>query len=231
MAAFASGDASISARRHAAERLLRLGKGVQVECGDISTSQEDLLAGTPFLSGGGEEPEEVFSTPPLTHAPQSQGQGEEQGEDDITMCTLPFTQPPSPSSPPPSSERAASKPRKPRVCIRKVRGARIRTPTPSPDGRRGTSGGGGSAHDSHRPYSPHRIRGHPRACSPTRHLLIAAAYFATEHVVEDFGSPFAEDNESGVARDAAVPGGQKTEALSVRLLRGNDQFVPIYLLV
>ncbi|RLN36477.1 uncharacterized protein C2845_PM03G33450 [Panicum miliaceum] len=43
---------------------------------------------------------------------------------------------PSPSSPSiPSSEDQAlsvSKPRKPRVCTRKVRGARIRTPTPSP---------------------------------------------------------------------------------------------------
>ncbi|CAN6166793.1 unnamed protein product [Urochloa humidicola] len=150
MAAFVpgSGSASSSARdadADAAERVSRLGKEMELECGDISASQEDLLARAPFLGGGGgEEEAEVFSTPPLTQGQQSQqsqqqGQGEEEEEDAITMCSLPFTHP-SPSSPPsiPSSEDnedqalTISKPRKPRVCTRKVRGARIRTPTPSP---------------------------------------------------------------------------------------------------
>ena len=51
----------------------------------------------------------------------------------LTMCSLPFTQPrPSPrllpSLPPPT----ATNPRwKPRVCTRKVRGAKISTPTPT----------------------------------------------------------------------------------------------------
>ncbi|CAL5088575.1 unnamed protein product [Urochloa decumbens] len=156
MAAFVpgsgSGSASAPARdanADAAERVSRLGKEVELECGDISASQEDVLARAPFLGGGGEgeeEEAEVFSTPPLTQGQQSQqsqqqGQGvEEEEEDAITMCSLPFTHP-SPSSPSsiPSSEDnedralAVSKPRKPRVCTRKVRGARIRTPTPSPN--------------------------------------------------------------------------------------------------
>ncbi|KAF8648019.1 hypothetical protein HU200_065054 [Digitaria exilis] len=138
MAAFASGSGSgpTSARdADAAERVMRLGKEVELECGDISASQEDLLARAPFLGGGGggEEDAEVFSTPPLT-----QGQGEGEEEDVITMCSLPFTQPsPLPASPPLTSpedkeDQAESRPRKPRVCTRKVRGARIRTPTPSP---------------------------------------------------------------------------------------------------
>ncbi|TKW08285.1 hypothetical protein SEVIR_6G019700v4 [Setaria viridis] len=138
-----SGAASApDAAAAAAERVLRLGKEVEVECGDISASQEDLLARAPFLGGGGgEEEAEVFSTPPLTQGQQSQqDQGvQEEEEDAITMCSLPFTQP-SPSSPfVPSSEDkedqalVVSKPRKPRVCTRKVRGARIRTPTPSPN--------------------------------------------------------------------------------------------------
>jgi len=102
--------------------------------------------------GGGEEEAEVSSTSLLTQDQQSQqGQGVEEEEDAITMCTLPFTQP-SPSSPSiPSSEDkedqelSVSKPRKPRVCTRKVRGARIRTPTPSPSpspDNRGTSSTG-----------------------------------------------------------------------------------------
>jgi len=157
-AAFASGSGSGSSARDAdadaAERVSRLGKEVELECGDISASQEDLLARAPFLGGGGgeeEEEAEVFSTPPLTQDQQGQqGQGVEEEEDAITMCTLPFTQP-SPSSPSiPSSEDkedqelSVSKPRKPRVCTRKVRGARIRTPTPSPSpspDNRGTSTG------------------------------------------------------------------------------------------
>ncbi|KAM0889061.1 hypothetical protein ACQ4PT_027945 [Festuca glaucescens] len=72
------------------------------------------------------------------------------------MCTLPFTPTPSKSPAPRSVEAALAPPpsqpqtptplssddgddappanprRKPRVCIRKVRGARISTPTPSP---------------------------------------------------------------------------------------------------
>ncbi|KAF8688748.1 hypothetical protein HU200_042227 [Digitaria exilis] len=138
MAAFASGSGSgpTSARdADAAERVMRLGKEVELECGDISASQEDLLARAPFLGGGGggEEDAEVFSTPPLT-----QGQGEGEEEDVITMCSLPFTQPsplpasPSLTSPEDKEDQAESRPRKPRVCTRKVRGARIRTPTPSP---------------------------------------------------------------------------------------------------
>ncbi|OEL20601.1 hypothetical protein BAE44_0018381 [Dichanthelium oligosanthes] len=152
MAAFASGSgaASTSARdadADVAERVLRLGREVELECGDISSSQEDLLARAPFLGGGGggdeeEEEAEVFSTPTLTQGQQSQqsqqDQGVEEEEDAITMCSLPFTQPSPSSLSIPSSEDkedqalAISKPRKPRVCTRKVRGARIRTPTPSP---------------------------------------------------------------------------------------------------
>ncbi|PUZ70539.1 hypothetical protein GQ55_2G240000 [Panicum hallii var. hallii] len=160
-AAFASGSGSGTASARdadadAADRVSRLGKEVEVECGDISASQEDLLARAPFLGGGGggEEEAEVFSTPPLTQGQQSQqsqqDQGVEEEEDAITMCSLPFTQP-SPSSPYiPSSEDkedqalSVSKPRKPRVCTRKVRGVRIRTPTPSPSpspDNRGTSTG------------------------------------------------------------------------------------------
>ncbi|TKW32922.1 hypothetical protein SEVIR_2G198500v4 [Setaria viridis] len=149
MAAFASGPGSgaasapdAAAAAAAAERVLRLGKEVEVECGDISASQEDLLARAPFLGGGGgEEEAEVFSTPPLTQGQQGQqsqqGQGvQEEEEDAITMCSLPFTQlsPSVPSSEDKEDQAlAVSKPRKPRVCTRKVRGARIRTPTPSPN--------------------------------------------------------------------------------------------------
>ncbi|PWZ44189.1 hypothetical protein Zm00014a_017283 [Zea mays] len=79
----------------------------------ISASQEDLLARAPFITFNPEEDEEeeaeVSSTPPLTHqAPQRQG------EEGIAMCSMPFTQPPSPSpapSPPlgsPSRERFPS---------------------------------------------------------------------------------------------------------------------------
>lgn len=78
----------------------------------ISASQEDLLARAPFITFDPEEEEEeaeVSSTPPLTHqAPQRQG------EEGIAMCSMPFTQPPSPSpapSPPlgsPSRERFPS---------------------------------------------------------------------------------------------------------------------------
>lgn len=127
--------ASVPDPASASERLSRLLKAVELECGgDISASQEGLLARAPFLGGGVEEPE-VFSTPPLTHP---------QEEDVVTMCSVPFTQPspsPAPSSPD-SEELRPSKPRKPRVCTRKVRGARIRTPTPSPEPPRPSSGGG-----------------------------------------------------------------------------------------
>jgi len=157
-AAFASGSGSGSSARDAdadadaAERVSRLGKEVELECGDISASQEDLLARAPFLGGGGgEEEAEVFSTPPLTQ--DQQGQGVEEEEDVITMCSLPFTQHSPSSHSIPSSESedmedqalSVSKPRKPRVCTRKVRGARIRTPTPSPSpspDNRGTSSTG-----------------------------------------------------------------------------------------
>ncbi|KAJ1253490.1 hypothetical protein BS78_K249700 [Paspalum vaginatum] len=164
----------------AAERLSPLGKVVEMDCGDITSSQEELLARAPFLGGGGEEEEpEVFSTPPLTHG-HHQGQGDEGGDDKegdvITMCSLPFTQTQTQPSPSPSPPDEVVRPRKPRVCIRKVRGARIRTPTPSPDGRR--AGGcrpalQGRAHDPHASCSPHRSRGHPHACPPARHLLIS----------------------------------------------------------
>ncbi|KAL6636721.1 hypothetical protein ACP70R_024293 [Stipagrostis hirtigluma subsp. patula] len=121
------------------ERTASLGKA-ELECGDISASQEDLLARSSFLGGGGdtaEEEAEVFSTPPLTHQDQpqqGQGQGEEEEEDAITMCTLPSTQPSPPPPPPPADEddKAVEHPRhstpqKRRVCTRKVRGARTST--------------------------------------------------------------------------------------------------------
>ncbi|BAF11277.1 Os03g0213500 [Oryza sativa Japonica Group] len=115
---------------------------VVLECGDISASQEELLAHSSFLNGGDDG--EVFSTPPTTQ------------EDAITMCTLPFTQSQSPAPAPLPSPAAVSRTtpgcsssednrddemsdivkqrRRPRVCTRKVRwGAKIRTPTPSPD--------------------------------------------------------------------------------------------------
>ncbi|KAL6645344.1 hypothetical protein ACP70R_016952 [Stipagrostis hirtigluma subsp. patula] len=101
---------------------------VELECGDISASQEELLAGSSFLGGGGgEEEAEVFSTPPLTQ--EDQQQQEEEDEDAMSMRSLPTSQP-SPWADAPKSK--LSTPRKPRVCTRKVRGARIRTPTPSP---------------------------------------------------------------------------------------------------
>lgn len=111
---------------------------VALECGDISASQEDILANSSFLGAGNapsasasasqaredEEEEEVFATPP-DHTQQ----------DPITMCSLPFTptpsQPQSPS-PPPSDDDGAKPRRKPRVCTRKVRGAKISTPAPTP---------------------------------------------------------------------------------------------------
>lgn len=112
---------------------------VALECGgDISASQEYILANSSFLGGdndlsaaaahekkkkkkGEEEEEEVFSTPPLTQ------------QDPITMCTLPFTPSQSPSDKDDDDDLPLVKPRRrPRVCVRKVRGARIRTPTPSP---------------------------------------------------------------------------------------------------
>ncbi|XP_039795028.1 uncharacterized protein LOC120660529 [Panicum virgatum] len=159
-AAFASGSGSGAASARdtdAAERVSRLVKEVEDDCGDISASQEVLLARVPFLGGGEEEEAEVFSTPPLTQGQQSQqsqqGQGGvEEEEDVITMCSLPFPQHSPSSHSIPSSESedmedqalSVSKPRKPRVCTRKVRGARIRTPTPSPSpspDNRGTSTG------------------------------------------------------------------------------------------
>ncbi|XP_015690480.1 uncharacterized protein LOC102721432 [Oryza brachyantha] len=122
-------------------------ESVELECGDISASQEELLARSSFLNGGDDD--EVFSTPPTTQ------------EDAITMCTLPFTQSPAPSpspAPAPEPEPAATprtipvcssssedggqddemgdavkQRRRLGVCKRKVRGARIRTPTPSPN--------------------------------------------------------------------------------------------------
>ncbi|XP_062217150.1 uncharacterized protein LOC133917162 [Phragmites australis] len=117
---------------------------LECECGDISASQEDLLARSSFLGGGGgeEEEPEVLSTP-LTQGRQEQkkqqgGQGGEEDEDAITMCTLPFTQSPSPTSS--ESKMKTKQPRKPRVCTRKVRGARIRrTPSLSPDRRNSSS--------------------------------------------------------------------------------------------
>ena len=112
---------------------------VALECGgDISASQEDILANSPFLGaanapsasqarGDEEEEEEVFATPP--ELPQ---------QEPITMCSLPFTpspsQPHSPSPPPSDDDDAARPRRKPRVCTRKVRGSKtkISTPAPSP---------------------------------------------------------------------------------------------------
>ncbi|KAK3160807.1 hypothetical protein QOZ80_1BG0064970 [Eleusine coracana subsp. coracana] len=121
---------------------------LELECGIISASQEDLLAGSSFLGGdGGEEEAEVFSTP-LTQGQQSQQDQGEEEEDAITMCTLPITQhSPSPSRSSPEdhdkeedqadSMPRTKEPRKPRICTRKVRGARLRTPTPSPSPERG----------------------------------------------------------------------------------------------
>ena len=110
---------------------------VALECGgDISASQEDILANSPFLGaanapsasqarGDEEEEEEVFATPP--ELPQ---------QEPITMCSLPFTpspaQPQSPSPPPSDDDDAAKPRRKPRVCTRKVRGAKFSTPAPTP---------------------------------------------------------------------------------------------------
>ncbi|KAM3316877.1 hypothetical protein ACQJBY_034819 [Aegilops geniculata] len=111
---------------------------VALECGgDISASQEDILANSSFLGAANapsasasqareddDQEEEVFATPP--ELPQ---------QDPITMCSLPFT--PSPSqpqspSPPPSDDDADKPRRKPRVCTRKVRGAKFSTPAPAP---------------------------------------------------------------------------------------------------
>lgn len=134
--------------RDADERISSLVKEVELECGDISASQEDLLARSSFLGGsGGEEEPEVFSTPPSQDQQSQQGQEEEEG-DAITMCTLPFTQQsPSPSRSSPrdraeegdqaESTARTKEIRKPRFCTRKVRGARLRTPTPSPSPDRG----------------------------------------------------------------------------------------------
>ncbi|KAL6847721.1 hypothetical protein ACP4OV_022509 [Aristida adscensionis] len=91
---------------------------VALECGDISASQEELLARSSFLGGGGGEEAEVFSTPPLTQDHHQQ----QQAQDGIAMSTQPFS--------PSSAEESA--PPKRRICTRKIRGARIRTPTPSP---------------------------------------------------------------------------------------------------
>jgi hypothetical protein len=75
-------------------------KEVELECSDISASQEDLLARGSFLSGdgGGEEEAEMFSTPATQDQQTQQGHGEEE-EDAITMCTLPFSPSPPLSSP------------------------------------------------------------------------------------------------------------------------------------
>lgn len=80
---------------------------VEAECGEISASQEDILARSSFLGGGGDEEQE--------------GQGEQE-EDAVTMCTQP-----SPSSREEEGHQAVStkeKPPKPRICTRKVRGAK-----------------------------------------------------------------------------------------------------------
>ncbi|XP_037428398.1 predicted GPI-anchored protein 58 [Triticum dicoccoides] len=114
---------------------------VALECGgDISASQEDVLAKSPFLGaanapsasasasqarGDEDDEEEVFATPP--ELPQ---------QEPITMCSLPFTpspsQPHSPSPPPSDDDDAARPRRRPRVCTRKVRGAKFSTPAPAP---------------------------------------------------------------------------------------------------
>ena len=136
MAVFASArDADAGAR------VLEIRKELEADCGHLSASQADLLARAHFLGGGEEEEEEaeVFSTPPLTQQdPQRQGQSQRgqagEGEDGITMCSVPFTQTqpsPSPSSSPPSDSRER-KPLKPRICTRKVRGGATPTPTPTP---------------------------------------------------------------------------------------------------
>ncbi|KAL5218002.1 hypothetical protein ABZP36_018686 [Zizania latifolia] len=96
--------------------------------------KEALLSRSSFLDG--DDDGEVFSTPPTTQ------------EDTITMCTLPFTQSQSPmpaAVPRTTLECSFSKDGqddemssitkqrcRPRVCTRKVRRVRIRTPTPSP---------------------------------------------------------------------------------------------------
>jgi hypothetical protein len=77
---------------------------VLLECGgDISASQEEILASSYFLdsddglAASDEEEEEVFATP--LDATQKQEE-----EDSITMCTLPFTPTPSKSPTAPSSQ-------------------------------------------------------------------------------------------------------------------------------
>ncbi|KAM3405677.1 hypothetical protein ACQJBY_008283 [Aegilops geniculata] len=108
----------------AGSRMGRVARECECECGgDISASQEDALAASPFLGAAGDDESEVFATP--------LDLSQQQEEDAVTMGTLPSTpspiRSPSPPSPPPH--------RKPRGCVRKVRvrGAKIRTPTPSPD--------------------------------------------------------------------------------------------------
>ncbi|KAL6648998.1 hypothetical protein ACP70R_013222 [Stipagrostis hirtigluma subsp. patula] len=119
---FLGGDQVDIASSQAASFLRGGREKVELECGDISASQEELLGRSSFLGGGGgEEEAEVFSTPPLTQEDQQQ----QEEEDAMSMRSLPTSQP----SPWASK---LSTPRKPRVCTRKVRGARIRTPTPSP---------------------------------------------------------------------------------------------------
>lgn len=113
---------------------------VTLDCGGhITSSQEETLATSAFLGGlpaspSASDEEEVFSTPPDAT--------QQQDDDPVTMCTLPFTPTPSksPAAPPAGSGSSSSGDappanprRKPRVCTRKVRGARIRTPTPSPE--------------------------------------------------------------------------------------------------
>ncbi|KAG8093717.1 hypothetical protein GUJ93_ZPchr0012g21699 [Zizania palustris] len=108
---------------------------------DISASMEALLARSAFLGDGDDV--EVSNTPPSIQ------------EDAVTMCTLPFTQSQSPvpvvvphTTPGCSSSKdpecttsevqhnnigIMNQRARPRVCTRKARGARIRTPTPSPE--------------------------------------------------------------------------------------------------
>jgi hypothetical protein len=108
-------------------RIQSLVKEVELECGDISASQEDLLARASLGGdGGGEEEAEMFSTPPTQDQQTQQGQGEEE-EDAITMFTLPFSPSPPLSSPEHRGEEGeqadslvkTKERRKPRICTRK----------------------------------------------------------------------------------------------------------------
>ncbi|KAG8095961.1 hypothetical protein GUJ93_ZPchr0013g34074 [Zizania palustris] len=117
-------------------------ESMNLECGNISASQEALLARSSFLRD--RDDDDVFSTPPTTQ------------EDVITMCTLSFTQSQSTAavvapftthgcsfSEDGQDDEVSSivKQRcRPSVCTGKVRSAKVRTPTPSPDGTTTTEG-------------------------------------------------------------------------------------------